>query len=157
MEKQKEKISVRKIGNNYHVVIDNNQFKLVAPNEKTINSLKTKIGIFNKKNTEAKKKEILNIVDTKTKQLEEKKTKAKGIKKVIKKITKKTSKKVKKEDTISPEVNLIEEVKESFKKGDITEDEIRSLQSLLNKVKEEKTKQEEPKKVDSGGSGKERY
>lgn len=153
MEKQKEKISVRKIGNNYHVVIDNNQFKLVAPNEKTINSLKTKIGIFNKKNTEAKKKEILNIVDTKTKQLEEKKTKAKGIKKVIKK----TSKKVKKEDTISPEVNLIEEVKESFKKGDITEDEIRSLQSLLNKVKEEKTKQEEPKKVDSGGSGKERY
>lgn len=131
----KEEIKAKQVGNNLIVVIDGKKHTKVCKTKKESDVIKNKILLFNKRNTKTLKGEILNLVDKTIKAKEEKTAKEKGLKKAIKKATKKIAKKSPKkvEDTKT----LVEQVESEFHSGNFSDDEIKRLEDLLAKKKEE--------------------
>ena len=127
----KKEIVAKKYGRNLVVVIDGQKMTKVINTEddkKVEESIKNKILLYNKKNNDSVKDQIIGLIDT-TKQIKEKEVaEKKGIKKAIKKEVKKE--KVVKKATKS-NVNLIEELQSK----ELTKDDVTKLEELLAKTK----------------------
>ncbi len=125
------KIVAKKYGRNLVVVIDSQKMTKVIntdDDKKIEESIKNKILLYNKKNNESIKEQIISLINS-TKSVKEKEiAERKGIKKAIKTETKKE--KVSK-NTIKPISKLISELEVS----EITEDDAKKLQELINKNK----------------------
>ncbi len=133
--KENMEIKCKQVGQNMIVVIDNEQYCKKMTETKDRDSLKNKVLLYNKKQSETLKNQILKIISPKVIEKEIKETKKKGIEKGIKKETKKITKlkgkvKEKKND------NLVTKVETEFKKGNFSQEEIERLEELLKKKKE---------------------
>lgn len=160
-ETTKEEIKLKQIGKNFITVVDNKKYTLVNPSKKVLETLKTKILIFNKRNSGIKKKEILEIVDIKTQKEEVLKTKVKGIIKVLKKDTKKR-KSTKTKEVVKTleqiEVDLISKVETAFNNKELTEEEIKRLEDLLAQKKIAIEEKKEPiAEIGESTNGRESY
>lgn len=147
-----ESIKCKQIGQNMIVFFGNEKHsKKCTPDE--ITSIKNKAKLYEKKPTEALKKQIINLLNKKVVEKEVKKSKENGIKKLIKKGTKKVSKK-----KVPSTKGLVDKVETEFKEGNFTQDEIIRLEALLKKKKETIEKKAEVKQQDNNdGGSRERY
>lgn len=153
MKTKKDEIAVKQVGMNIITTVDGKPHtKMIKEkDERTsfIESLKTKVLIYNKKPSKAKKEEILIMVSKELVEKEKKTAKKKGIQKIIKK-DKKTAKKGAKPK--ADKKSLVDEVKTAHENKELTETEVDELLAILRR-KKESIKQEEAPKVGHRRSG----
>lgn len=126
----KNAIVAKKYGRNLVVVIDGEKKTRVIvtdKDKKDEESIKNKITLYNKKNNDLIKQEILYLVDSNKSKNDEVKAKTKGLKKSIKKEVK--NKEIK--QIVKSNSSLIEEIETS----DLTSDDVAKLEKILAKTK----------------------
>lgn len=155
-----EDIKATKVGKNLIVMIDKQKHVKANITDKELKSIQTKVLLYNKTKTETRKKDIINLMkseDVKVKEVKE--TKAKGIKAAIKKEEKVVKSKTKKQ--VEEPKDLLSEVRTAHEKGELSDQDIRNLQDLLNKSIEDKNNKDKTtpteEKKDDGKRSRERY
>jgi hypothetical protein len=124
-------ISAKQIGLNIIVIIDGEKYSKKS-DATEIASIKNKILLYNKRPDSKRKQDIIRIFDKKIGEKEKKEATKKGLKKAIKKVKK--EKVVKKKEDLS----LVDSVVKEYKDGNLTDEEIQTLEDLLKKKKAEK-------------------
>ncbi len=129
---QSSKISAKKVGVNIISTIDGKTYSAKLSDEDK-ETLKTKIGMFNKKNTDTIKKAIIKLLSPVTAEKEAKKEKLETKQKGLKKLAKKTVKEAKAKAKPDKETKvLIADVEKALTANDLTVEE---LEALLKKAK----------------------
>lgn len=152
-QKEGIKLSARKVGKKYLMVIDGEKLSKEL-NEKEALTLKNKITLFNKKNSDTVLTAIKNLMQGEiSKKKEAKKSevkiKEKAVKKAIKKETKKSSKKVVEGQEEEPEISLVDSVKKAKEAGTLSETERKELLRILQEQEQKEAAEAEKKEEEA--------
>lgn len=136
-------IKAKQVGKNLIVVIDGQKFVKVINDKAEGDSIKNKITLYNKNESDMVKNQLLDIFDTVSKE----KAVAKGKKKAVKKVVKEKVKAVKKaskrtEKNAAKKTELIK----ALKNQPLSREDINELKGLIKK--NEEVVQEQPKAVE---------
>lgn len=131
-----KKINAKVIDTKVTIVINGKKLTKDEKDKMKRQAILNKIELFNKKPTEARFHQIVNIFDTKKIEKEAKVAKVKGVKKAIKKSTTKEAKKETKKREVKREavMNIIKKAESEI----LTDQEITDLEALLKKQREAK-------------------
>lgn len=143
----KKEIVAKRYGKNLVVMIDGGKITRVIDTDKDKKdevTIKTKIALYNKKNSKELKDQIIDLVDVKKKEKDKKLAEKKGVKKAIKKEAKTTTKNKKEaKEVVKSKSELIKELGGK----ELTEDDAAELQALLDKIKNKEKQTETSAKV----------
>lgn len=130
---QAEEIGFKFIGQNIIVVIDNEKYSKKVIEKEDREKIKNKITLFNKQNSDSRKKDIIKIFTKKTEEKEKKESVKKGIKKQIKKVTKESKKQNKEiEQFVEEKRSALDLLKEKKEKGELTDEDRKKIRALLD-------------------------
>ncbi len=144
--KKTEELKYRQLGMNILITIDGKKLSKTEKDKAKRDSIINKIKLYNKLNSEAKKKELITLFS----KLEEKKTKEtaikKGVKKGIKKVEKDTKRKDSKIKSVKEkETDLIKELTDKANSGGLTDKDISNLEDIIKKSRKLEEIKEEAK------------